>query len=136
MFVQYKNILATARVKLPFGVGQIGKAFRNEITPGNFIFRVIEFEQMEIEYFVRPEEAPETFEQWIADMRAWLDLIGLKPENIRVREHADEELSHYSSRTIDFEYHFPARWAGRSSMGWPIGPTSTCVSTRSTPART
>ncbi len=112
IFSQYKNIVATSRVKLPFGVGQIGKAFRNEITPGNFIFRVIEFEQMEIEYFVRPEEAPELFEQWIADMRAWLDLIGIKPENIRVREHAAEELSHYSSRTIDYEYNFPG------TMGW------------------
>ena len=112
IFSQYKNVVATSRVKLPFGVGQIGKAFRNEITPGNFIFRVIEFEQMEIEYFVRPEEASEKFEQWIADMRAWLDLIGIKPENIRVREHAAEELSHYSSRTIDYEYNFPG------TMGW------------------
>src|SRR5829696_2340016 len=112
IFSQYKNIVATSRVKLPFGVGQIGKAFRNEITPGNFIFRVIEFEQMEIEYFVRPEEAPALFEQWIADMRGWLDLIGIKPENIRVREHAAEELSHYSIRTIDYEYNFPG------TMGW------------------
>ena len=117
IFSQYKNVLNTSRVKLPFGVGQIGKAFRNEITPGNFIFRVIEFEQMEIEYFVRPEEAPETFERWIVDMRAWLDLIGVKTENVRVREHAAEELSHYSSRTIDFEYHFPGPMSWKELYG-------------------
>jgi glycyl-tRNA synthetase len=111
IFVQFKNILNTSRVKLPFGVGQIGKAFRNEITPGNFIFRDIEFEQMEIEYFVRPEEAPATFERWIEDMAAWLRLIGVRDDRIRVREHGKEELSHYSSRTIDYEYDFPG-------MGW------------------
>nr|MDQ3044567.1 glycine--tRNA ligase [Chloroflexota bacterium] len=112
MFVQYKNVLATTRVKLPFGIAQIGKAFRNEITPGNFIFRDIEFEQMEIEYFVKPVEAPEAFERWIADMRGWLDLLGVRAEHVRVREHSQEELSHYSSRTIDFEYLFPG------PMGW------------------
>jgi glycyl-tRNA synthetase len=111
MFVQYKNILATARVKLPFGVAQIGKAFRNEITPGNFIFRDIEFEQMEIEYFVKPENDAEAFENWLASMRKWVELIGLSPDNVRIREHAKEELSHYSSRTLDFEYRFPG-------MGW------------------
>ena len=112
IFVQYKNILNTTRVKLPFGVGQIGKAFRNEITPGNFIFRDIEFEQMEIEYFVRPEEAAAAFERWIGDMAAWLKLIGVRDERVRVREHAQEELSHYSNRTVDFEYLFPG------PMGW------------------
>lgn len=111
IFVQYKNILATARVKLPFGVGQIGKAFRNEITPGNFIFRDIEFEQMEIEYFIKPENDAAAFNDWITAMQHWIDLIGLDKENVRVREHAKEELSHYSSRTIDFEYRFPG-------MGW------------------
>jgi len=112
IFVQYKNILATARQKLPFGVGQVGKAFRNEITPGNFVFRVLEFEQMEIEYFVRPEEAASHFEAWVAAMREWIALIGLSPEHVRVREHAKEELSHYSDRTVDYEYLFPG------SMGW------------------
>lgn len=112
IFVQYKNILATSRQKLPFGVGQVGKAFRNEITPGNFVFRVLEFEQMEIEYFVKPEEAPEQFEHWLAAMQGWVDLIGLKPEHVRVREHAAEELSHYSDRTVDYEYLFPG------PMGW------------------
>lgn len=112
IFVQYKNLLNTQRVKLPFGVGQIGKAFRNEITPGNFIFRVLEFEQMEIEYFCKPDEAPETFEQWLKDMEAWVELIGLKPEHVRIREHSKEELSHYSDRTLDFEYLFPG------TLGW------------------
>ena len=112
IFIQYRNILATARVKLPFGVGQIGKAFRNEITPGNFIFRQLEFEQMEIEYFVRPEDAPARYEEWLAAMGLWLQTIGVRDENLRVREHDREELSHYSSRTVDFEYLFPG------SMGW------------------
>ncbi|MER3437624.1 MAG: glycine--tRNA ligase [Chloroflexota bacterium] len=112
MFVQYKNILATSRVKLPFGIAQIGKAFRNEITPGNFIFRDIEFEQMEIEYFVKPGDGERAFDEWLAAMRDWIRLIGLKEAHVRIREHAPEELSHYSSRTVDFEYDFPA------PMGW------------------
>ena len=112
IFVQYKNLLATSRQKLPFGVGQIGKAFRNEITPGNFIFRQLEFEQMEIEYFVRPDEAPRSFDKWIDDMRGFTRTLGLNQDLLRVREHAAEELSHYSSRTVDFEYLFPG------SMGW------------------
>ncbi|CAN5749989.1 glycine--tRNA ligase [soil metagenome] len=112
MFVQYRNLLNTSRVKLPFGAAQIGKAFRNEITPGNFIFRDIEFEQMEIEYFVKPAESEEAFERWIDAMADWVRLIGLTQEHIRIREHAGAELSHYSNRTIDFEYSFPG------SMGW------------------
>jgi glycyl-tRNA synthetase len=112
MFVQYKNIVQTSRVKLPFGIAQIGKAFRNEITPGNFIFRDIEFDQMEIEYFVRPEDAPASFESWMNAMEEWVQLIGLRPEHVRVREHSQEELSHYSKRTIDFEYQYP------EPMGW------------------
>ena len=112
MFVQYKNVLATARVKLPFGIGQIGKAFRNEITPGQFIFRDIEFDQMEIEYFVKPEDGAAQFESWLEAMRRWVELIGLSAENVRIREHEAAELSHYSSRTVDFEYRFP------EPMGW------------------
>jgi glycyl-tRNA synthetase len=112
IFVQYKNILNSQRVKLPFGIGQIGKAFRNEITPGNFIFRVLELEQMEIEYFARPEETGPLFDEWIEAMWSWIDLIGVSRDNVRVREHAKEELSHYSERTIDFEYRFP------DPMGW------------------
>lgn len=112
IFVQYKNIMASSRVKLPFGVGQIGKAFRNEITPGNFIFRVLELEQMEIEYFVRPDEAAARYEEWLEAMWGWVRLIGLNEEHVRVREHEAAELSHYSTRTVDFEYDFPG------SMGW------------------
>lgn len=112
IFVQYKNLVATSRQKLPFGVGQIGKSFRNEITPGNFVFRVLEFEQMEIEYFVKPEAAAEQFETWLAAMNEWIALIGLDPGHVRIREHAAEELSHYSDRTVDYEYLFPG------SMGW------------------
>lgn len=112
IFVQYKNLLATSRQKLPFGVGQIGKSFRNEITPGNFVFRVLEFEQMEIEYFVKPDEAAGQFEMWLEAMNEWIKLIGLNPNHVRVREHEAEELSHYSNRTVDYEYLFPG------SMGW------------------
>jgi glycyl-tRNA synthetase len=112
MFVQYRNLLLTSRVKLPFGAAQIGKAFRNEITPGNFIFRDIEFEQMEIEYFVRPEDGAQAFDEWLAAMHEWVALIGLQEEHVRVREHEAAELSHYSTRTVDFEYAFPG------PMGW------------------
>jgi glycyl-tRNA synthetase len=112
IFVQYKNIMASSRVKLPFGVGQIGKSFRNEITPGNFVFRVLELEQMEIEYFVKPGEGEAWFEVWLEAMWAWVRLLGLGDERVRVREHDREELSHYSVRTADFEYDFPG------SMGW------------------
>ncbi|HEU5432118.1 MAG TPA: glycine--tRNA ligase [Thermomicrobiales bacterium] len=112
MFVQYKNILATGRVKPPFGIAQIGKAFRNEITPGNFIFRLLEFEQMEIEYFVRPDASAAAFDEWLGDMRGWVRLVGLDEAHVRVREHEKDELSHYSSRTVDFEYLFPG------PMGW------------------
>jgi len=112
IFVQYKNIMQTSRVKLPFGVGQIGKAFRNEITPGNFIFRVLELEQMEIEYFVREAEWSQHFDAWLASMSDWIDAIGLTREYVRVREHSQNELSHYSKRTIDYEYNFPG------TMGW------------------
>ncbi len=112
IFVQYKNIMASSRVKLPFGVGQIGKAFRNEITPGNFVFRVLEFEQMEIEYFIKPGTGDGHFDAWLEAMWAWVRLLGLNPEHVRVREHDQAELSHYSDRTVDFEYNFPG------SMGW------------------
>ncbi len=112
IFVQYKNIVASSRVKLPFGVGQIGKAFRNEITPGNFVFRVLEFEQMEIEYFVKPGEGEAAFDGWLEAMWGWVRLLGLDEQHVRVREHDQAELSHYSDRTVDFEYEFPG------SMGW------------------
>jgi len=107
IFLDYKNVVDSTRVKLPFGIGQIGKAFRNEITPGNFIFRVIEFEQMEIEYFIRPENWEKLFEKWFDAMKNWCEEIGLSPENFHEYEHAPEKLSHYSKRTIDIEYDFP-----------------------------
>ena len=105
-FTNFKNILDSTRVKIPFGIAQIGKAFRNEITPGNFIFRVLEFEQMEIEYFIRHGEWERTFETWQKEMSEWLSFIGIKKENYAIREHEKNELSHYSKRTIDFEYNF------------------------------
>ncbi|MGD2170355.1 MAG: glycine--tRNA ligase [Chlamydiota bacterium] len=107
IFLDYKNVVDTTRVKLPFGIAQIGKAFRNEITPGNFVFRLIEFEQMEIEYFIREEEWENSFENWLEEMKKWCSLIGLKKAKIQVKEHAKEKLSHYSKRTVDIVYDFP-----------------------------
>lgn len=111
MFVNYKNIRDTQRLKLPFGIAQIGKAFRNEITPGNFIFRVLEFEQMEIEYFIKPPKTDKDwqkiFKEWEEEMADWLKEIGLNKKNWSIREHDKEELSHYSKKTIDFEFDYP-----------------------------
>jgi len=108
MFVNFKNIQQTMRLKLPFGIAQIGKAFRNEITPGNFIFRVLEFEQMEIEYFIEEKNWQEIFARWQNEMEKWLvDVLGIKKENFVIREHEKSELSHYSKKTIDFEYKYP-----------------------------
>jgi glycyl-tRNA synthetase len=109
--VNFENVLTTTRRKLPFGVGQIGKSFRNEITPRNFIFRTREFEQMEIEYFCRPEESVALHEQWIADRMAWYERFGMKRDRLRLRAHDPEELSHYSRGTSDVEYLFPIGWA-------------------------
>lgn len=108
IFINFKNVLDTSRKKLPFGIGQIGKAFRNEITIGNSLFRVREMEQMEIEYFVKPGEDAAAHDRWIDDIeRFLLEEIGLQPENLRRFEHAKEKLSHYSSRTVDLEYNYP-----------------------------
>ncbi|MDE2312188.1 MAG: glycine--tRNA ligase [Patescibacteria group bacterium] len=110
IFVSFKNILDSTRVRLPFGVGQTGKSFRNEITKGNFIFRTLEFEQAEIEYFFDPKESnwQELFEQWKADMWKFVtEGLGVDKENLRWREHGDEERSFYSKRTEDLEYNFP-----------------------------
>lgn len=107
IFVDFKNVCDSMRVKLPFGLAQIGKAFRNEITPGNFVFRTIEFEQMEIEYFIRENEWQEHFEKWLKAMKQWCELIGLKAENCVNYEHPKEKLSHYSKRTVDIQYRFP-----------------------------
>jgi glycyl-tRNA synthetase len=107
IFIEFKNIIDTTRMKIPFGVGQIGKAFRNEITPGNFIFRVVEFEQMEIEYFIRENTWQEYFVSWLEKMKKWCALIGLSPKKVHEKEHAKEQLSHYSKRTVDLVYDFP-----------------------------
>jgi len=110
IFVNVKNVLNTMRPRLPFGIGQIGKAFRNEITPGNFTFRTREFEQMEIEYFVEPGAEDEAFEEWRETVWNWYTSLGIATDRLRIREHDKEELSHYSSRTIDIEYRFPWGW--------------------------
>ncbi len=108
MFVDFKNVLDTTRKKIPFGIAQIGKAFRNEITPGNFIFRTREFEQMEIEYFINEEYWKKTFEEWRKEILNWItDDLGLEKNNIHELDVPDGERAHYSKKTIDFEYDFP-----------------------------
>jgi glycyl-tRNA synthetase len=106
IFVNFANVLQSARMKPPFGIGQIGKSFRNEITPGNFIFRTREFEQMEMEFFVEPGTDEEWHQYWIDLRHAWYVELGINPENLRLYEHAKEKLSHYSKRTVDIEYRF------------------------------
>lgn len=110
IFMNYKNVLDSSRVKIPFGIAQIGKAFRNEITPGNFIYRMREFEQMELEYFVLPKDAEKIFEQWKQERMQWYVGLGVKEENLRFREHEKSELAHYARRAIDIEYSFPFGW--------------------------
>ena len=110
MFVNFKNVIESTRVKLPFGIAQLGKSFRNEITPGNSVFRTLEFEQGEIEYFFDPEVSnwEELFEQWKTSMWEFITKkVGIKEENLRWREHSDEERSFYSKRTEDLEFKFP-----------------------------
>jgi glycyl-tRNA synthetase len=118
MFVNFRHVLDTMRMRLPFGMGQIGKAFRNEITPGNFTFRTREFEQMEIEYFFDPDASDwETlFEEWKKIQWDWFVSLGLSPDRLRFREHAAEELAFYSKRTIDIEYLFPWGWGELSGL--------------------
>jgi glycyl-tRNA synthetase len=111
IFVNFKNVLQTSRVKVPFGIAQIGKSFRNEITPGNFIFRTREFEQMEMEFFVEPGKDEAWHEYWIEERWNWYTNLGLKEENLRRYEHPKEKLSHYSKRTVDLEYNY-------ASVGW------------------
>ena len=110
IFVNFKNIVRSTRRKLPMGVCQIGKSFRNEITPGNFIFRTREFEQMEMEFFCKPGEDMQWFEYWRGYCRDWLLSLGIKEDNLRLRDHKAEELSHYSTATTDFEFQFPFGW--------------------------
>jgi len=106
IFVNFANVVTTARKKPPFGIGQIGKSFRNEITPGNFIFRTREFEQMEMEFFVEPATAPEWHQYWIDTRLQWYVDLGINRDNLRLYEHPKEKLSHYSDRTVDIEYKF------------------------------
>jgi glycyl-tRNA synthetase len=111
IFVDFTQVLATSRKKIPFGIAQRGKAFRNEITPGNFIFRTREFEQMELEYFVKPGEDEAAHQYWIDERFDWYLRHGIRKEKLRLREHGADELSHYSKRTVDIEYEFPWGWA-------------------------
>jgi glycyl-tRNA synthetase len=111
IFVNFKNVLQFARKKPPFGIAQVGKAFRNEITTQSFIFRTYEFEQMEIEFFVPPDEATEWHGRWMEDRMRWYTELGIRPDHLQLREHGPDELSHYSSATSDIEYLFPMGWS-------------------------
>ena len=111
IFINFKNVLQFSRKKPPFGIAQIGKSFRNEITPGNFIFRTLEFEQMEMEFFVPPADAFEWHERWMEERVRWYTDLGIRPDQLRLRAHGQDELSHYSSATSDIEYLFPMGWS-------------------------
>jgi len=111
IFINFKNVAQIARRKPPFGIAQIGKSFRNEITPGNFIFRTLEFEVMEMEYFVPPAEAGEWYRYWVDERLAWHVRLGVRESHLRVRPHDADELSHYSSETSDIEYLYPIGWS-------------------------
>ncbi len=110
IFVNFKNVQRTARKKIPFGIGQVGKSFRNEITPGNFIFRVREFEQMELEFFCEPGEDLKWYAYWKEYCMNWLLNLGIKQDDVKFRDHSDDELSHYSNATTDIEFKFPFGW--------------------------
>ncbi len=110
IYVNYQNVKETARQKIPFGIAQIGKAFRNEVTPGNFIFRMREFEQMEMQYFVKPENDEKWFEFWKEDRLKWYDRLGINPEKLRYHEHGKDELAHYAKTAFDIEYEFSFGW--------------------------
>jgi len=111
IFINFKNVLQFSRKRPPFGIAQVGKSFRNEITPGNFIFRTREFEQMEMEFFVPPDDAKKWFEHWLKERMNWYATLGLRPDHLRLRAHDQDELSHYSSATSDVEYLFPIGWS-------------------------
>jgi glycyl-tRNA synthetase len=111
IFLDFKQVLQFSRSKPPFGIAQVGKSFRNEITPGNFIFRTLEFEQMEMEFFVPPGEAPQWYEHWMGERMDWYVRLGIDPDHLRLRAHDPDELSHYSSATSDVEYLFPYGWS-------------------------
>ncbi len=111
IFINFKNVLQFSRKKPPFGIAQVGKSFRNEITPGNFVFRTREFEQMEMEFFVPPAEADTWYRYWIDQRERWYTQLGIRPDHLKIRPHDDDELSHYSSGTSDVEYLFPIGWS-------------------------
>jgi glycyl-tRNA synthetase len=111
MFVNFENVLNTTRKRLPFGIAQIGKSFRNEVTTGNFIFRCREFEQMEIEYFVKPGTDKEWFDYWVEERLDWYMSLGIKKENLKLRQHTKEELAHYARECYDINYLYPMGWA-------------------------
>ena len=113
MFVDFLTVQRTNRLKVPFGIAQMGKSFRNEITPGNFVFRTREFEQMEMEFFVEPGSDEDWHQYWIDERMRWYTELGIRRENLRIREHDEDELSHYAKRTVDVEYYFPD-----PSLGW------------------
>lgn len=110
IFINFKNVISTSRVKVPFGIAQIGKAFRNEITPKQFLFRMREFEQMELEFFCKPEESDKFFDSWLEIRKQFYSSIGLNDSNIRLRKHGNDELAHYSKYCTDVEYKFPFGW--------------------------
>ena len=111
IFVNFKNVLTSSRKKLPFGIAQIGKAFRNEVTTGNFIFRSREFEQMELEYFTHPQESDKCFDYWVNERFNWYKRFGIKEESLRLRPHKKEELAHYAKACYDIEFKFPMGWS-------------------------
>ena len=111
IFVNFQNVLTTSRMKLPFGIGQVGKSFRNEITPGNFLFRTREFEQMEMEFFVKPGEDDQWYDYWQKERLAWYAKYGMRSERLRLRQHASDELAHYAKACADVEYQFPFGWS-------------------------
>jgi glycyl-tRNA synthetase len=125
IYVNYRNVRDTARRKIPFGIAQVGKAFRNEISPGNFVFRMREFEQMEMQYFVHPTTAAAYFEEWLPRRKAWYEAYGVAPERLRFREHRPDELAHYAKKAVDVEYRFPFGWKeleGIHNRGdWDLG---------------
>jgi glycyl-tRNA synthetase len=110
IYVNFRNVLDSARAKVPFGIAQVGKAFRNEITPGNFVFRTREFEQMEMQFFVKPGTDEEWFETWMTRRMAWVESLGIRGERLRFHEHGPDELAHYAKTAFDIEYRFPFGW--------------------------
>ncbi|HEV8698182.1 MAG TPA: glycine--tRNA ligase, partial [Candidatus Limnocylindrales bacterium] len=124
-YVNFKNVQQSTRKKLPFGIAQIGKSFRNEISPGNFVFRMREFEQMEMQYFVRPDASAEQFEAWRQRRLDWYEAYGVSPARLRFREHRPDELAHYAKKAVDIEYRFPFGWKeleGIHNRGdWDLG---------------